>query len=126
VYFSVQKVKVKALFIYIADQKASAYGCRFFCSACFQLRSTTTGTLLLIRRPRRISGRVDLRQDVLFHLCLIDYMWMSISCQCSHVKRLDHTCRKFKHMSISYNTFYMCLIDRRSHVLEFSIPQDHV
>jgi len=41
--------KVKALFIYIVDRKASAYSCRFFCSACFQLRSTTTGTLLLIQ-----------------------------------------------------------------------------
>jgi len=51
------KVQVKALFIYIADRKASAYSCRFFCSACFQLR-TTTGTLLLIQRPLRVSGRV--------------------------------------------------------------------
>jgi len=50
--------KVKALFIYIADLKASAYSYRFFCSAWFQLRSTTTGTLLLIRRPRRVFGRV--------------------------------------------------------------------
>jgi len=55
-------VKVKTLFIYIADRKASAYSCRFFCSACFQIRSTTTGTLLLeIRRPRRVSGTVDHR-----------------------------------------------------------------
>jgi len=53
------KVKVKALFIYIVDRKASAYNCHFFCSACFQLCSTTTGTLLLIRRPHRVSGRVD-------------------------------------------------------------------
>jgi len=55
------KKKVKALFIYITDRKASAHSCRFFCSACFQLRSTTTGTLLLIRHPRRVSGRVDHR-----------------------------------------------------------------
>jgi len=52
--------KVKALFIYIADRKDSAYSCRFFCSACFQLRSTTPDTLLLIRRPRRVYGRVEL------------------------------------------------------------------
>ena len=49
-------VKVKVIFIYIADWKATACSCRFFCSACFQLRSTTTGTLLLIRRPRRVTG----------------------------------------------------------------------
>jgi len=54
------KVKVKAMFIHIEDRKASGYSYRFFCSTCFQLRSTTTGTsLLLIRRPRRVSGRVD-------------------------------------------------------------------
>jgi len=42
------EVKVNFLFIYIAYRKASAYSCRFFCCACFQLRSTITGTLLLI------------------------------------------------------------------------------
>jgi len=57
-----QKVEeVKAMFIYIADRKATAHNSRFFCSACFQLLSTTTGTLLLIRRPQRVSGRVDHR-----------------------------------------------------------------
>jgi len=55
------KLKVKAMFIYVTDQKASAYSCSFFCSACFQLHSTTTGTLLLIRRPRRVSGIADHR-----------------------------------------------------------------
>jgi len=55
------KLKVKALFIYIADRKASAYSYRFFFSACFQLRSITTGTLLFIRRSRWVSGRVDHR-----------------------------------------------------------------
>lgn len=55
------EVKVKVIFIYIADRKATACSCRFFCSACFQLRSTTTGTLLLIRRPRRVTGWVDHR-----------------------------------------------------------------
>jgi len=40
---------------------ALAYSWRFFCSACFQLCSTTTGMLLLIQRPRRVSGRVDHR-----------------------------------------------------------------
>jgi len=54
------KLKLK-LCLYIADRKASAYSCRFFCSTCFQLRSTTTGTLQLIRRPRRVSDRVDHR-----------------------------------------------------------------
>ena len=50
------KVKVKIIFIYIADRKGTACSCRFFSSACFQLRSTTTCTLLLIRRPRRTDG----------------------------------------------------------------------
>jgi len=59
--FRILKVKVKALFIYIADRKASAYSWHFFCSTCFQLSSTTTGTLLLIRRPWRVSCRVDHR-----------------------------------------------------------------
>jgi len=39
--------------MYIADLKASAYSCHFFCSACFQLRSTATCMLLLIRRLGR-------------------------------------------------------------------------
>jgi len=30
-------VKVKVLFIYIADREASEYSCHFFCSDCFQL-----------------------------------------------------------------------------------------
>jgi len=53
--------KVKGLFIYVADRKISAYSCRFFCSACFQVHSITTDTLLLIRRPWRVCGRVDHR-----------------------------------------------------------------
>jgi len=53
-------VKVKA---YISIRKASAYSCRFFCSAYFQLRSTTTGTLLRIRRPQRVSVTQITRVD---------------------------------------------------------------
>jgi hypothetical protein len=55
------KVEVKASFIYIADRKTSACNCRFFRYACFQLRCTTTGTLLLIRHPRRVTDWVDHR-----------------------------------------------------------------
>jgi len=57
------------MFIYTAVRKAYSiqlslflqhYHRSLFCSACFQLRSTTTGKLLLIRHPRRVglSGRV--------------------------------------------------------------------
>jgi len=60
---NIKSYKVKTLIIYIADRKASAYSCRFFCSACFELRSTTTGTLLLIRRPLRVSGRKPALSD---------------------------------------------------------------
>ena len=49
------------LYMCIAYRKATAYGCRFFCFVCFQFRSTRTGTLLLIRRPRRVTGWVDHR-----------------------------------------------------------------
>jgi len=53
-------------------------------------------------------------------------MWVNISYPCSHVKRLDHTCSKFKHMYISYKIFDKYLIDIYSHVVEFSIRHDHM
>jgi len=55
------KLKVKALYIYIANQKASAHIAVAF-SAPLAFNSAP-GTLLLIRRPRRVSGGVDHRKD---------------------------------------------------------------
>ena len=45
--------KGRAGSIYIADRKATAVA---FLLRLFQLRNTDTGTLLLIRRPQRVTG----------------------------------------------------------------------
>ena len=89
-------LKVKAPFIYKADRKASVYSCRFFCSACFQLRSTT-GTLLLILRPRRVTGGVDhTRLYTMTHIVVQDvrtrHQWSSLpktgTLWCSYLSRV--------------------------------------
>jgi hypothetical protein len=77
-------------FIYIADRKALAYSCRFFCSACFQLCSTTTDTLLLIRPPRRVTGWVNHRHlHTRTHIVVQDVMTYASDPACPRLVHYD-------------------------------------
>ena len=49
-----EHLQLKPIYLYSGSESYS-YNCRIFCSACFQLCSTTTGTLLPIRRPPRVT-----------------------------------------------------------------------
>ena len=103
------EVRRRTRFMYIMDQKVTAYrlAVAFFCSSCFQLRSTTTNTLLyLFCYSSFLSGKlVELMIWICTHLVVQDVralrQWSSL------YKGWNTTICIYCHDSVIFTTFFI-------------------